>query len=1427
MRKTLKLFCISGFLFSCRTLCKLDNYLKNEYEKENSFNIINNKVVKEYDSGTNNNVNIDRSSNGRLEFVEVKEEALLNDKNIEEEEAENNINFEEKILYKNVCELNKENIEKEGLYKPNTIKNIENDSLYKKGMLNFLYEYGMELLNINKVSMNKMNNSRVLGDSNMSFLDISNNNNKNKNNNMNNLNSLSFVDMKSIHRCITKRKKGEKDWACNDKNTKEPNICVSDRRVQLCTGNLVDLSINDATKEKFEEKLIIAAKREGTLLFEKFGKEYTAEFCLNLKWSYSDYGDIIKGTDMEGVGRSIKVEFEIDRIFKSDQANSKENRKKWWDEISVKIWNAMIEEHKEKLPENIKECSKEKPSDEPQINRWLMEWAYDTDYHKDKWYNKLDDPKSNCNSICPKERVCKSECTKYKTWVNKKNSDFTILSAIYLKYNKTNLSYKTAFEYLQHKWDKYNELNFGSIFDQLNAKYYNKCVCQNSMLGNNALFIKIENVCTNQEVKSIYGQLYCREKGNDKIWQCVNDNIKDFPDVCGPPRRQQLCLGNLDKDEFKNVSDLRVFLNEIILGIKDEGKYLIEKYRKNMHENKYLNKMACKYLNYSFDDYKNIILGKDMWRDTNSIKTENILKENFEAIKANIVRQYPSYADLSLDEFRKHWWDQNKSQLWEAISCEFYNNNHTEVCLMEDDDDNQYLHWFREWKHDFCIEKTKRNNVIKEQCIDKVIKTPKQMDNAHDVDAVCQESCKDYDVWIINKLNEYKRQASKYKRDSSLYNDVIKNLKPWEYLSMKCTECTCDLDTETFVYPYKGYENICKINGNPYDPKNIEGEEFNKPSLNVKPERSAPSKDITEREAPGVDVLSIKETVHLEPFKPNAVDHISDPFIGGNSKVGGSSPRGANDILHTSTEKHTYNDGVSASSSSLDSSSRSDVSSSDVEGFGVGQQEHGSDELLSSQTVTGGITESEGTTLSQHENEPRQTHANLDGESVSMDSTKDTKHSSITSDVTHETNSLSVGENKDQETTLREGQSVTTSPLEDETSKMNTHSDRTNIGQVSGVPVDSLSETQKKYRSGLETEQMKGEKVNAINPNNDMALKDDSIKRREDKNAHAKEHSGYGAPSKEHVNASQGTQHKLENSNRPEKSKRADSGLESQSNKLSSTSHVNHNDSIETTDGRSIDGSHNGYGHDRSDNPRHRMYINNRSRHGPLESDIVVRGDYINNNEEEKENVESTLKDHRNNLNNMHNRTYNIEEYIYRDVNKVAHDIMKSYKRNGCTNDLSSAYCSNLKKESLSNVCTNEDSRNLCCSISDYCMKFFNFNSSGYYSCMKKEFANPEYKCFARKGFSNMYYFAGGGLFFIILFLLGTTSSIGKWSEENELNGTAFEEANFEDAAFEVTTGQDSAFEEYGDNAYRIGLLMNQKIQSAKSSDYSEYHMDN
>ncbi|SOV76596.1 erythrocyte binding antigen-165, putative [Plasmodium reichenowi] len=1429
MRKTLKLFYISGFLFSSRALCKLENYIKNEYDKENSVYIINNKVEKDYGSGmNNNNINIDKLPNGNLEILKVKNEALLGDKknidnkDIKEQLPENNKNFEEKILHKDICKLNKEHIEKEGLYKPNTFKNIENDLLYKKGKLNFLYDYGMELLHINKAPMNRMNNSRGLGDGDMSFLDISNNN-MNISNSLDSLNSLSFVDMKSIHRCIKKRAKGERDWVCNNKNTKEPNICVSDRKVQLCTGNLIELPISDSTKEKFKEKLILAAQKEGSLLFEKFGKKYNEEFCLNLKWSYGDYGDIIKGTDMEGLGRSIKVEFEIDRIFKRDNEKSAENRKKWWEEISSHIWNAMIKEHKENLPKDIKACSSDKPSDELQINRWLMEWAYDTDYNKNIWYNKLDDSKNKCNRICPKEELCKSECKKYKTWIDKKNNDFTILSEIYLKYNKKTSLYKTAFEYLKHKWDKYKELNFSSIFDQLNAKYYNKCICQNNKMENKALYVKIENICKNTELKSIYGELYCKEKGNNKIWQCINENIKDFPDVCSPPRRQHLCLGNLDKDQFQNVKELDKFLNEIILGIRNEGKFLIEKYRRNMHENKYLDESACTYLNYSFDDYKNIILGKDMWKDANSMKTENILKGNFEGIKANIVRMYPGYADLSLDEFRKQWWDQNKNQLWEAISCEFYNGHHTGVCLMEDDDDNQYLHWFREWKNDFCIEQNRWNNVLKESCIDrKVQPSSGESENTHDVDTVCSRFCTDYDDWIINKRKEYKMQSSKYKRDRSLFNNVIQNLKPWEYLSMKCTECTCNLDTQTFVYPHKGYEDICKSIVKPYDPEDIKDEEFNEPYLNVN-SISVTSQDVTQRASSVEDVLSIRENVHLKPFKPKGDRQSSHVDQVGNTRQSESEskPSGANGRENPSTQSSTYNDDVITSSSSLGSSSGSGVSSSGVD---VDEQEHKAKELLPPQTVIDGVTQSAESTLSQHGKESSQEQHNLDGSSLSRHSTQDAGGSSTTSDVAHGTNSLFGSQIQDQAILSGESKPVTTSPSEHERSKMDTHAGVKNMEQVRNASADSSSEMSNGGRSGLKNKEMEGEEVTGKKSKNDINLDDSTVHSRQ----YIIKNSGDGTTGKDHMNVLQGMDEHLEN---PSISERGGSVLESEFNKLNSTSYTLDNNRIETTGENNIDGLSNSYVHDGRDSQRHRMNINNRSRHGSLESDIVVRGDDISNiegeEEEEEEEGANTLSNPRNVLNNMNSRTYNIEEYIYRDVNKVADDIMRSYRSNRCTNELSSNYCNKLKKESLSNVCTDEDSKNLCCSISDYCMKFFNFNSSGYHSCMRKEFSNPAYKCFAGKSFSNMYYFAGGGLFFIILFLLGAKSSILNWSEDNGLNGTAFEEANFEDTAFEVTTGQDSAFEDYGENAYKIGLLMNQKIQSDKVSDYLEYHMDN
>lgn len=74
--------------------------------------------------------------------------------------------------------------------------------------------------------------------------------------------------------------------------------------------------------------------------------------------------------------------------------------------------------------------------------------------------------KINVIEFVQKKEICKSECKKYKAWIDKKNNDFTILSEIYLKYNKKSSLYKTAFEYLKQKWDKYKELNFSSIFDR-------------------------------------------------------------------------------------------------------------------------------------------------------------------------------------------------------------------------------------------------------------------------------------------------------------------------------------------------------------------------------------------------------------------------------------------------------------------------------------------------------------------------------------------------------------------------------------------------------------------------------------------------------------------------------------------------------------------------------------------------------------------------------------------------------------------------------------------------------------------------------------------------------------------------------------------------------------------------------------------------
>ncbi|CAD2105236.1 merozoite adhesive erythrocytic binding protein [Plasmodium vinckei] len=128
-------------------------------------------------------------------------------------------------------------------------------------------------------------------------------------------------------------------------------------------------------------------------------------------------------------------------------------------------------------------------------------------------------------------------------------------------------------------------------------------------------------------------------------------------------------------------------------------------------------------------------------------------------------------------------------------------------------------------------------------------------------------------------------------------------------------------------------------------------------------------------------------------------------------------------------------------------------------------------------------------------------------------------------------------------------------------------------------------------------------------------------------------------------------------------------------------------------------------------------------------------------------------------------------EYKSRNVNNTRNKIINMAKENMCVNDISSKYCDYMKDRISSGGCSNNERKQLCCSISDYCLNYFDYNSNKYYDCTKNEFSDPLYKCFNNEEHSKTVYFAGAGIIMSILFAI-----CFKIIEKNWLKEVAFDE---------------------------------------------------
>ncbi|KJP88400.1 hypothetical protein AK88_02017 [Plasmodium fragile] len=161
-------------------------------------------------------------------------------------------------------------------------------------------------------------------------------------------------------------------------------------------------------------------------------------------------------------------------------------------------------------------------------------------------------------------------------------------------------------------------------------------------------------------------------------------------------------------------------------------------------------------------------------------------------------------------------------------------------------------------------------------------------------------------------------------------------------------------------------------------------------------------------------------------------------------------------------------------------------------------------------------------------------------------------------------------------------------------------------------------------------------------------------------------------------------------------------------------------------------------------------FRNNDMRHGEpkLEQTRGAKGyhkDSIMNDEAQgREHVNEDIfmtsrgSNHLNSLNNLSNRKLNIDQYKSRDVNATRKNIIYLSEVRKCNNIISLVYCKSTEDRTSSGTCSRERSKNLCCSISDFCLNYFVAGSDEYFNCMKKEFQDPLYMCFTTGSFRGM-----------------------------------------------------------------------------------------
>ncbi|ETW58851.1 hypothetical protein PFMC_05263, partial [Plasmodium falciparum CAMP/Malaysia] len=277
-----------------------------------------------------------------------------------------------------------------------------------------------------------------------------------------------------------------------DSKGKNHGVLVPPRRRQLCIRNMnrnLD-TINNISD--FKKIFLQYVYTEGYYLWHKY-KNDNKNALDAMHYSFYDYGDIVKGTDMLDTTSSRQINKRLTELLNASK-NGPANVGSWWRKNKKHIWYAMLCGYN-KSGGHIKstECVVPKDDDEtPQFLRWFREWTEHFCATRQKLFNEV---KRECESAkCNNENGktdnvnCEGACVQYKNYITRKIEEYRLLNYQYNVYfKKQHAEGKNAPEYFNDKCiSKCNclsqhidkEKKWKNIYDSLgDNNLKNKCDC--------------------------------------------------------------------------------------------------------------------------------------------------------------------------------------------------------------------------------------------------------------------------------------------------------------------------------------------------------------------------------------------------------------------------------------------------------------------------------------------------------------------------------------------------------------------------------------------------------------------------------------------------------------------------------------------------------------------------------------------------------------------------------------------------------------------------------------------------------------------------------------------------------------------------------------------------------------------------------------